>query len=170
MAAIAAKLGDGRDYYLFDSFEGLPEAEPIDGKKALKWQETNAVDNCCTGARFVKEAMQVANVRRYHVIPGWFENTLPSFRPAERIALLRLDADWYSSTAECLNGLYAHVRPKGLIIIDDYYAWDGCARAVHDFLSANNLADRIRVFENTVCFLLKTEDVPVKPIDPRPRS
>ena len=32
----------------------------------------------------------------------------------------------------------------GLIILDDFHIWDGCARALHDFLSRNQLADRIR--------------------------
>jgi hypothetical protein len=29
-------------------------------------------------------------------------------------------------------------------VLDDYYAWDGAARAAHDWLSANDAAYRIR--------------------------
>ena len=32
----------------------------------------------------------------------------------------------------------------GVVILDDYYAWDGCARATHDFLSRHDLPYRIR--------------------------
>jgi hypothetical protein len=38
IASIAEILGKDRNYYLFDSFEGLPEAKEIDGKDALAWQ------------------------------------------------------------------------------------------------------------------------------------
>jgi len=31
-------LGVNKSYYLFDSFEGLPEVEDIDGKDAKAWQ------------------------------------------------------------------------------------------------------------------------------------
>jgi hypothetical protein len=40
--------------------------------------------------------------------------------------------------------LAQYVVPGGLIILDDYYYWDGTAKAVHDFLSNNNLIERIR--------------------------
>jgi len=43
IAGIAALFKDDRDYYLFDSFEGLPVAQDIDGKDrwgqlAKTWQ------------------------------------------------------------------------------------------------------------------------------------
>ncbi len=168
-AGLAALLGNQRDYYLFDSFEGLPEASKIDGKKAIDWQATNEVDNCRTEEIFAHEAMKLAGAERYHIVKGWFNQTLPPFHPAQRIAILRLDADWYSSTAECLNYLYEKVVPGGLIIVDDYYAWDGCARAIHDYLSVNRLRDRIRQHKDTVCYLVKTEDSLVRVLDPNPQ-
>lgn len=167
-AGIACVLGGRRDYYLFDSFEGLPDAQEIDGHKAVEWQKMNDVANCRTEESFAYEAMKLAGVERFHLVKGWFNQTLPAFPPAQRIAVLRLDADWYSSTAECLNYLYRHVVPNGLIILDDYYTWDGCSRALHDFLSVNKLRDRIRQCDGLFCYLTKTEDLPViMPIDPR---
>src|SRR5262249_42322226 len=60
------------------------------------------------------------------------------------IAVLRLDGDWYDSTMICLRKFWNHVLPGGIIIIDDYFAWDGCTRAVHDFLSSIRANERIR--------------------------
>jgi O-methyltransferase len=57
---------------------------------------------------------------------------------------LRLDADWYKSTIECLNALYDSISSGGIIIIDDYYTWDGCTKAIHDFLSTRQLNLKIR--------------------------
>lgn len=165
-AGMACVLGPERNYYLFDSFEGLPDATALDGQKALDWQRDNALDRCRTEEAHAHEAMELAGSKSYRVIKGWFNKTLPAFRAEPGISVLRLDADWYSSTAECLNHLYRQVIPKGLIILDDYYAWDGCARALHDFLSVNKLRDRIQQHEGLVCFLTKTEDGPVRLIDP----
>ena len=60
------------------------------------------------------------------------------------IAVLRLDADWYASTMICLQKFWDHILPNGIVLIDDYYYWDGCALAVHDFLSQRKIANRIR--------------------------
>src|SRR5690606_38277542 len=38
-AAMANLLGNEKKYFLFDSFEGLPEAKAIDGKSAIDWQK-----------------------------------------------------------------------------------------------------------------------------------
>ena len=167
-AGMAALLGNQRDYYLFDSFEGLPPAATIDGEKAIEWQAANQVDNCRTDDAYAHEAMQLADAKRFHVVGGWFDQSLPDFRPPERIAILRLDADWYSSTTECLKHLYDQVVPGGLIIVDDYYAWDGCARAVHDYLATNLLRDRIRQHRDTVCYLVKSEESLARSLEPVP--
>jgi O-methyltransferase len=55
-----------------------------------------------------------------------------------------LDADWYDSTITCLEAFGKHVAPGGVILIDDYYTWDGCSKAVHDYLSRHTLPWRIR--------------------------
>jgi O-methyltransferase len=47
------------------------------------------------------------------------------------------------------------VVDSGLIIIDDYYAWDGCARAVHDYLSEIKSPSRLRQWNNGVAYLIK---------------
>jgi O-methyltransferase len=43
-----------------------------------------------------------------------------------------------------LDELAPCITDDGAIILDDYFAWDGCARATHDYLSRNSLAWRIR--------------------------
>jgi hypothetical protein len=53
----------------------------------------------------------------------------------ERIALLRLDTDWYESTAHELAKFYDLVVPGGVVIIDDYGHWAGARKAVDEFLA-----------------------------------
>jgi hypothetical protein len=51
--------------------------------------------------------------------------------------LLRLDGDyWYESIRVCLEYLYPKVGKNGVIVIDDYGYWEGCPRAVDEFLSS----------------------------------
>jgi O-methyltransferase len=160
IAGIAELLGPSREYVLCDSFQGLPQAKSIDGQAALVWQSNtdspNYYDNCTAAEQEARAAMALSPARRVQVVAGWFERTLPGLRLDGGIALLRLDADWYESTMVCLDSLYDRVVPGGLIVIDDYYTWDGCARAVHDFLSRRSATTRIRQWGDTVCYLRVT--------------
>lgn len=159
IAGIAEVLGPERDYYLFDSFEGLPPAQTIDGARAIAWQQDTEspiyFNNCTAAIGEARATMQRAGVPRVHLIPGWFNQTLKDFKVEGAIAVLRLDGDWYDSTLDCLTYLYPQVAPGGLIIIDDYYVWDGCSRAVHDYLAAHQFAARIQQFDGDVCYLIK---------------
>jgi len=157
-AALATVLGPERSYFLFDSFEGLPPARDLDGEEAIRWQaEKNAPtyhDNCTAGPEFAREAMARSGARKYELVKGWFEQTVPTFCFPGPIALLRLDGDWYDSTMVCLEHLFPQVAPNGLVIVDDYFSWDGCSRAVHDFLSRRSAAERVRSLGET-CFVQK---------------
>jgi len=158
IAGLATVMGKHRNYFLFDSFRGLPPAKPIDGQAALNYQadkeSATYYDNCAASSRFAHSAMEIVGVRNYNIVPGWFSDTIPAAHIPAPIAILRLDADWYDSTAVCLNSLFDLVAMGGLIIVDDYYIWDGCARAVHDFLSRRQATERIRQ-RGTVCYLTK---------------
>ena len=66
---------------------------------------------------------------RIHFVQGKVEDTLPGTLPAQ-VALLRLDTDWYESTAHELKHLYPLLQAHGVLIIDDYGHWQGARRAV----------------------------------------
>ena len=160
IAAIADILGDDRKYYLFDSFEGLPAAKEIDGEEALRWQKNttgyNYYDNCKAEIDFAQRAMDKTSTE-YYLYKGWFCDTLSGFKPQGPIALLRLDGDWYDSTMDCLKNLYQNVNFGGVIIFDDYYTWDGCSRAVHDFLSSINSVSRVSTSNDGICYIIKKD-------------
>jgi O-methyltransferase len=170
IAGIAEILGDSRDYVLCDSFQGLPRAQPIDGAAALRWQSNTSDpsyhDNCTAPEEAARSAMALSPARRVQIVAGWFEATLPHIRLNGGIALLRLDADWYESTTTCLENLYHRLAPGGLVVIDDYYTWDGCARALHDFLARHELPARVRQWANTVCYIRVPDVDRTPPGDP----
>lgn len=140
--------GKKRRYYFFDSFEGLPPAKDIDGEAAKRWQADTAspiyYDNCAASLEEFNRVMAKTSAPPGAVtaVKGFFEKTLPGFT-CPPLAVLRLDGDWYESTMTCLDNLWDRVMPGGLILIDDYYAWEGCAKAVHDFLSKRKARERI---------------------------
>jgi len=147
IAGIADVLGKDRNYYLFDSFEGLPPAKEIDGQSAIEWQkDVNSPgyhDNCKAEMDWAERAMKKSGATKYNLVKGWFDETIPTYQLKEPIAILRLDGDWYDSTMTCLEGLFDKVAKGGLIILDDYYVWDGCSKALHEFLSKHKKSERI---------------------------
>jgi O-methyltransferase len=160
IAGIAELLGNQRKYYLFDSFEGLPDAGEIDGDAAIAWQQNKEApgyfNNCAAGEEEAVKAMCMARVD-YKIVKGRFSQSLPLHRTPGPIAVLRLDGDWYESTFECLTYLYSSVNHGGIIIIDDYYAWEGCSKAVHDYLSSIKSSSRIYKTAEDVAYIIKTD-------------
>lgn len=157
--ALAEVLGPDRKYHLFDSFEGLPPAqEETDGQAAIVWQRDTAspyyYNNCSADEAYARRLFEGSGYyAEFH--RGWFDDTIPKYQPERPISVLRLDGDWYDSTMTCLLGLVPYLAPKALILVDDYFDWEGCARALHDYLSETKSTMRIRIsgFGGT-CYLI----------------
>jgi hypothetical protein len=66
------------------------------------------------------------------LIQGLFEDTIDLDEP---VAFAHLDGDWYESTMTCLMRIAPLVVPGGRIVLDDYYAWSGCRRAVDEYFA-----------------------------------
>jgi O-methyltransferase len=64
-AALVETGGPNRDYYFFDSFEGLPLATEEDGAYAREWQAgKNNYENCSASLAQFKEAIANTSLRR----------------------------------------------------------------------------------------------------------
>ncbi|MGE4232433.1 MAG: TylF/MycF/NovP-related O-methyltransferase [Bacteriovoracia bacterium] len=133
-----------REIHLFDSFEGLPEPIEKDGKMAFWYAKKKAHGTLSSIGKCVGTLDENKNLFRtinypedkvnFHV--GWFQDVLPKVAPSlGPIALLRLDGDWYESTMVCLKHLYPKVVKGGVIVIDDYGHWEGCKKAVDEFIA-----------------------------------
>jgi hypothetical protein len=85
IAGLADVLGAEREYFLFDSFQGLPPATPMDGHSAKAWQDNTQgptyYDNCSAPIEFAERAMRLSCARNYKIEKGWFSDTLPKFSP-----------------------------------------------------------------------------------------
>ena len=132
-----------RMIWLYDTFAGLPRPEAVDvdvlGNRAIDGWEAHTLPNGRTLWAYADEDDVRRNMARtgypdksMKFVAGMVEVTLPAAAP-ERIALLRLDTDWYASYKHVLNTLYDRVVPGGVIIFDDYGHFDGARKAVDEF-------------------------------------
>lgn len=162
MALANLKHGfERRNLHLFDAFEEIcaPDEE-IDGERAINEVKQILGKNAFTkgeltplkgiydkfgGPGDIKACKSLientigypTNYVHYH--KGWFQNTLPGkSKEITKIAILRLDGDWYESTKVCLENLYDKVVPNGIVIFDDYGLYAGCKKAVDEFFVSRN--------------------------------
>ncbi len=152
MAMIFAlnKFNEKRDIYLYDTFEGMPAPEKWEqknksGSKAidkfndLKISETSS--HWCRST--INEVMKNIHSIPYdkdkiHFVKGMVEDTLPKNKH-EKISLLRLDTDWYSSTRIELELLFPKLLKGGYLLIDDYGHWSGAKKAVDEYVTNNKI-------------------------------
>jgi hypothetical protein len=139
---------DDRDVHLYDTFEGMTTPGEEDTSQheppALEtWKRAQRGDERPWGGMFAPEVFNEESVRetllatgypeeRIHIVKGPVEETIPASSPG-RLALLRLDTDWYESTRHELLHLYPLLAQGGVLIIDDYGHWEGARRAVDEY-------------------------------------
>lgn len=145
------RLGvDDRDVYLCDTFSGMtapsdedtsvfdpPAVNTFDRAKAngqRAWDYLFGED--VFGLEQVREVVHGTGYpgEHIHFVVGPVEDTLPAQAP-DRIAVLRLDTDWYTSTKHEMEHLYPRVSEGGVLIIDDYGHWDGSRKAVDEYFA-----------------------------------
>lgn len=146
--------GPARRFHLFDSFQGMPQPTSRDTSVLDNFRvdfpgmplqdEGNgdlvAIGACVGGTQYEVERFLFENLgldhREFVFHPGWFQDTVPeAVKSIDKIALLRLDGDWYESTTTCIAGLFGKVVPRGYVIIDDYGDFPGCRQAIDEHFS-----------------------------------
>jgi len=154
-----------RDVYLYDTFEGMTKPSKYDRRAndsesalKLKWKASSEIlqqkgyEGGVAAAATIEDVQNGINLLKYpsnkiHFIKGKVESTLYDIRNLpSKIALLRLDTDWYESTKVELEVLWPLLSSNGVLILDDYDYWDGCKKAVDEyFFSINENPFKIRM-------------------------
>lgn len=145
VARTLLEIGDtARELFLYDTFEGMPQPGEKDitysGTSASTLMHQSRKDDpssiwCYAPLETVKHMVYAIGYPRekIHFVQGKVEETIPHIVP-ERVALLRLDTDWYDSTRHELIHLFPRLTRGGVLIVDDYGHWQGARRAVDDYL------------------------------------
>jgi hypothetical protein len=142
-ALMMLHVKDCRTMHLYDTFTGMPTPSEKDfdytGRSAFDEQARHAA----TGADWTKaeEHEVTANMAstgydmsRVILHKGMVEATIPNRAP-DKIAILRLDTDWYESTKHELQHLWPRLSSGGVLIIDDYGHFTGARDAVDEFFA-----------------------------------
>jgi O-methyltransferase len=171
MMAVAETLlrsGDtSRNLYLFDTFDGMspPTDEDVDiagvAADSLLERSDKTKDEsvwCCASLEVVKTAVKSVGYPsdKIHLVKGMVEQTIPLNAP-DKIALLRLDTDWYESTKHEMEHLFPRLAKGGVLIIDDYGHWQGARKAVNEYLENNNVKILLNRIDYTGRIAVKVE-------------
>lgn len=158
-------IGDtSRHLFLFDTFSGMPPPSTqdvtLDGQDAATMLERGEAHPWVVARASLDEVR--ANVAstgypmdKVHFVEGRVEDTVPAAAP-QRIALLRLDTDWYESTKHELVHLYPRVVPHGITIIDDYGHWRGAKAATDEYLARLRPVPFLNRIDYTARLLIKS--------------
>jgi hypothetical protein len=133
---------DQRLLYLFDSFEGFPKtSNPVDA--ASPHIATNVwgpgVARGLTAEELHDACAAILGSDRIKVVPGWYNETLPTLSADLRFAVVSVDCDLYESTASVLEYLLGKQTYSDgcAVFFDDWY----CNRGSPDFGEQKAWAD-----------------------------
>ena len=136
-----------RQFILFDTFGGMTKPEPVDiscmpSESALR-EYNKGIRATHNDYAYSSLEEVIGNFKNLGIFDedvvfhrGPVEETLrDAANLPDRIALLRLDTDWYASTKIELEVLYPRLSIGGVLLIDDYGHWEGARKAVSEYLS-----------------------------------
>jgi hypothetical protein len=145
------ELGDtDRELVLYDTFEGMPapgaedvnlRGEPASRQFELERRGSDASSWCYAPLEEVTANLATTGYPpgRIAFVKGKVEVTIPARAP-DRIAVLRLDTDWYESTRHELTHLFPRLAMGGVLIIDDYGHWRGSRRATDEYFAEQQIS------------------------------
>lgn len=132
---------EGRQFYVYDSFAGLPEKTSQD--LSPLGVQFKAGELLALKKQFIKNMMQ-AGVPVPHIKKAWFSDLVPKDIP-NSVAFAYLDGDYYRSVLDPLKLLDSVLAPGATIVVDDYAnaALPGVAKAVDEWLQRHPAQLRI---------------------------
>ena len=133
---IARKMSPNRVCWLYDTFSGMTEPQDVDihhdGWPA-KYKEGWCAASVGEVSEILADNRVLDNKLTRFVIGDVIQTLLVRENLPDKIALLRLDTDWYASTLVELQVLYPRLERGGFLIVDDYGHWQGARRAVDEY-------------------------------------
>jgi len=127
-------LPQNKNFYLFDSFEGLPE----------EWADSKG-DEVSPAGTFARQVPEFDDHRAILKV-GWFEDTISPFIQEYKekgLSFIHVDCDLYSSTKTVLNGVRDLITPETVLIFDELCGvlrhQEHEYKAFEEFVLENNL-------------------------------
>lgn len=106
------------------------EAEGFEGDEYYGYQE-NLFEKVV--ANFVESGVELEE-NEITLFKGLLQDTMNVKGP---VSLAHIDVDWFDPVKVCLERIYPNLSLGGVIVLDDYFDWGGCRKAVDEFLAVN---------------------------------
>lgn len=126
------------NFWLFDSFEGLPEVTGNDSGGPFETGEFSF------GRKDFERNLRQNNVdfRRVNIVPGFFDKTLSELKTDRVFSVIWIDCDLYESTVPVLEWLTDKVVDGAVVCFDDWFTFSGKPdkgeqKAVAEWLAKN---------------------------------
>jgi predicted O-methyltransferase YrrM len=140
MRTFSVEQSTSRKFWLYDTFEGMTAPcehdKDLNGYDANELMRRNESVKCISGLDEVRSNIETKSYVPKKNINYVVGDICKTDVFPEKIAVLRLDTDFYESTKFELENFYDLVSPGGYIIIDDYGHWQGCKKAVDEFFTS----------------------------------
>jgi O-methyltransferase len=120
-----------RRLWLYDAFMGMPAASVHDDDYSRSIQGQFVGSEAETRRILYRLGVPEG---RYRIVRGWLEDTLPQ-SPSFPVALLHMDCEFYEPVKQVLEAFYDRVSPQGFVVLNDYGSFEGCQKAMNEFLS-----------------------------------
>ena len=150
-----------RHFWLLDTFDGMYGQSANDGPEVAtgvqalaegrmpdsiidsRWVEASKWNYAPENVVRLTMRMPGLSPSRVHLVKGPVETTLDSRHMGSsglppKLALVRLDTDWYASTLIELQALWPKLEPGGWLFVDDYFTWPGAKKAVDEWVAEHN--------------------------------
>ena len=131
-AKLICEAKEKRNFYLFDTFEGLPDVSDIDTHFGEKFWEKNQFNN--TTENSVKKFLD--DYENIKIVKGLFPDSARNIQET-KFSFVHLDVDLYKSTIDSLRYFYPRLVDGGIILIHDFHT-DGIKKAIKEFNSEND--------------------------------
>ncbi len=148
--------GANQTVWGFDSFEGFPDLTEQDAGDGERWVGVPASGEEGEDAVHHTFASLGVSKDRLRLVKGWFDRTIePRLESVGPIAILRLDSDWYESTMLTVSAFYDQVVSGGVVIVDDYFKFQGCRSAIDEYRAMHGIDAELTVTnpKNEVCWI-----------------
>jgi O-methyltransferase len=147
LALTLKDLGLEKRVLAADSFQGLPEPDPVKDNPYFtrgEYGRNGDADGLERELWLAAAGLGVGD--RVVPVPGFFEDTLRQLDDDLSFCFLHIDADLFASVLCALESLYDRVVDGGLIAIDDFFhPGQGPARAAAEFFAARGVRPIYRV-------------------------
>jgi len=134
IAKTIEESGYDKKYFVYDSFEGLPDLSKFEENTGWKPRTLNTTEEIFTSN------FEINDVPLPTITKSWFKDIKANQLP-DKICFAFLDGDFYTSIYESLEKVYDRVVDGGYILVHDYKRPDlpGVEAAILEYFRINKL-------------------------------